>query len=243
MRPGPARSANRLLVAAVAAVLLAGCELPRFGAPESASKEGDRVLSLWQGFFVAAMVVGAIVVGLITYTLIRYRRRSDAVPTQKHENIPIEILYTVTPIVVVAMLFGFSVAAERKVTRTVDQPDVVVNVTGFQWGWQFAYPDLGVTIEGAGEISPPELVVPVGQTTRFVLRTTDVNHSFWVPAFLEKRDLIQGVDNEIDVTPNRAGEYVGRCAEYCGLDHWRMPFQVRVVTQEEFDQWVEEHQT
>jgi len=80
----------------------------------------------------------------------------------------------------------------------------------------------------------------VDQTVRFDLVADDVAHSFWVPDFLEKRDLIPGVDNELDITPTRTGTFVGRCAEFCGLDHWRMGFTVRVVEPEEYEAWVEE---
>jgi cytochrome c oxidase subunit 2 len=92
-----------------------------------------------------------------------------------------------------------------------------------------------VTIAGSGVEAPPVLVLPEGRTTRLVLRTTDVNHSFWVPSFLQKRDLIQGVDNAIEVTPTKTGTYAGRCAEYCGLDHWQMSFVLRVVPPDDFD--------
>ena len=142
---------------------------------------------------------------------------------------------------IVAVLFGFSVVAEQRITRTVDHPPLTVNVTGFQWGWKFEYPSEKVTVLGTGEVQPPELYLPVGETTRLVLSTTDVNHSFWVPSFLEKRDLIQGVDNVIDITPTSVGQYDGRCAEYCGLDHWRMDFIVKVVSKADFDKWIEAH--
>jgi len=234
---------RRRLALVAGALLLAGCELPRFGAPESASKQGDDVLSLWQWFFVAAMAVGAIVLGLITFTVIRFRRRSDDdIPDQKAEHIPLEILYTVTPILIVAVLFGVSVVTQQRITKTTDHPAITVNVTGFQWGWKFEYPEERVTVLGTAEQAPvPELVLPVNETSQLHLTTTDVNHSFWVPSFLNKRDLIQGVDNTIDVTPTAIGDYDGRCAEYCGLDHWRMDFTVRVVSQDDFDKWVAEH--
>lgn len=229
---------RRRLVLVAGALVLAGCELPSFGAPDAASREGSDVVSLWKGFFVAAIAVGVLVLGLIAYVTIRFRRRNDDVPSQKPANIPLEILYTVTPIVVVAVLFGFSVAAEQRITNTVDDPGLTVNVTGFQWGWKFEYPSEQVTVLGTGEVEPAELYLPVDQTTQLVLRTTDVNHSFWVPQFLNKRDLIQGVDNVIDITPTQIGRYDGKCAEYCGLDHWRMSFIVNVVSQADFDQWI-----
>jgi cytochrome c oxidase subunit 2 len=225
------------MVAALAApAALAGCSGgPRFGAPEPVTEEGGHVLRLWQGFFIAACLVGLLMLGLIFYAAIRFRRRSDRIPSQNGYNIPVEVLYTVTPVLVVAVLFGFSVATWSKVNHQVARPDLVVQVTGFQWGWQFAYPDRGVTITGTSESTRPMLVLPVDRITRLVLRTTDVIHSFWVPAFLEKRDLIAGVDNAIDVTPRELGTFGGRCAEYCALDHWRMTFLVQIVAADQLD--------
>lgn len=232
---------RRRLVLIAGALLLAGCELPSFGAPDPASREGSDVLSLWKGFFVAAMVVATIVLGLIAYVAVRFRRRNDDVPSQKADHIPLEILYTVTPIVIVAILFGFSVAVEQRLAVNHHEPALTVNVTGFQWGWKFEYPLEHATVLGTGEVTPPELYLPVGETVRLVLKTTDVNHSFWVPRFLEKRDLIEGVDNVIDITPTQVGSYDGRCAEYCGLDHWRMDFIVKVVNKADFDKWIAAH--
>ena len=124
------------------------------------------------------------------------------------------------------MLFGFSVAAEGDVTDLEPDPVAHIDVIGFQWSWQFVYSDDDITITGEpGE--PPEMVLPVGQPVELRLISDDVNHAFWVPDFLSKRDLIPGVDNEISLTPTETGSYVGRCAEFCGLDHWRMNYTVR----------------
>jgi len=76
-------------------------------------------------------------------------------------------------------------------------------------------------------------------TTRLELVSHDVIHSFYVPRFLEKRDLVPGLDNAIDVTPTKTGVFPGRCAEYCGLDHWRMDFSARVLPEPEFRQWAQ----
>jgi len=223
------------------ALLLAGCELPSFGAPDPASAQGSDVESMWKLFFLAGLVVAAFVWGLIAFVTIRCRRRDDTIPNQRSGNIRLEILYTATPIVVVAVLFGLSVATEQRLTRTADHPAFVVNVTGFQWGWRFEYPSEHVTVLGTGESTPPELVLPVDETVQLVLSTNDVIHSFFVPHFLEKRDLIQGVDNKIDVTPTKVGRFDGRCAEFCGLDHWRMNFVVDVMSRADFDQWLAAH--
>ena len=232
----------RVGLLALPVAVLAGCSRQRFGSPDPATTEAGHTLGLWRLFFFTAALVGALVFGLITYVVIRFRRRDDEIPSQNDANIPLEIAYTVTPVLVVIVLFAFSVAVERKVTHEVAAPDLVVNVTGFQWGWQFDYPTQHITITGTGAVNPPQLVLPVGQTSRLVLRTEDVNHSFWVPPFLMKRDLIAGVDNSIDVTPDRVGTFDGKCAEYCSLDHWRMIFVLRVVPADQFDQALAEAQ-
>jgi cytochrome c oxidase subunit 2 len=231
---------GRMAGAVTVALVVGACGLPNFGAPDAVSEQGRRTLSLWRGTFVAALVVGAIVMGLILFTIVRYRRRDDRIPHQGAHNVPLEVVYTSIPVAIVAVLFAVNVVVQGRVTDLADRPDVTVEVVGFQWQWQFRYPDEGVTVTGGPESPAPELVLPAGRTTRLQLSSDDVIHSFWVPDFLTKRDLVPGLDNEIDVTPERPGRYVGRCAEYCGLDHWRMRFAVRVVSPGEFDRWLDQ---
>ena len=221
---------------------LVGCELPRFGAPDSASEEGDRVLGLWSGFFVASVLVVLLIWGLLAYVIIRFRRRGrDDVPSQREYNIPIEIVYTVIPIIMVVALLAFSWRAETAITHVDPDPAVEVTVVGYQWGWRFEYAD-GFAVEAdAGE--DPVLVLPLGRPTNLHLVSVDVVHSFWVPDFLNKRDLIPGVDNTITVRPTRVGTFVGRCAEFCGLDHWRMRFAVEVVPAADYDRWAADQGT
>ena len=190
-------------------------------------------LGLWQGFFIAALVVAAIVIGLILYVLVRYRRRGDDddVPNQNAYNLPLEIALHGDADPRRRRAVRLSVAAESDVNELVDDPAVVVEVVGFQWQWRFTYLDEGIDLIGTPEDGPPELVLPVGEVVRFDLTAEDVIHSFWVPEFLEKRDLIPGVENELDITPTRTGTYTGRCAEFCGLDHWRMSFTVRTCVE------------
>jgi cytochrome c oxidase subunit 2 len=224
-------------VAVGCAGLLSGCDLPGFGAPDPASKEGKSIWTLWQGFFIAALCVGALVWGLLVFVVLRYRRRNDDVPGQNAYHIPLEILYTALPVVAVAVLFGFSVATERNVTSLDDKPAVKIEVIGFQWSWEFHYQGTGVVIHGTPD-APPEMVLPVDKPVHLRLVSNDVAHSFWVPDFLSKRDLIPRVHNEIQITPTKTGVYDGRCAEYCGLDHWRMSYSVRVVSEADYESWL-----
>jgi cytochrome c oxidase subunit II len=230
-----------LAAAVLAAVTLAGCS-SRFGVPEPASEEGDTVLQMWRGMFWAALAVGGVVWALILWSIVRYRRRNDDLPNQVADNVRVEFVYSAIPILIVAVIFFVTVRTEGDVSDVASDPAAVVTVEGFQWQWQFTYEDEDVVVTGTpGDV--PELVLPVGVPTRLELEAVDVNHAFWVPSFLEKRDLIQGVDNEIDVRPTQVGEYRGRCAEFCGLDHWRMSFTVRVVSQDDFAAWLDEQRS
>ena len=234
----PRRSLRLVALASLAGLTACGA---RFGAPDAASKQGSDISSLYRGTMTAALVVGLLVWALIGFSLLRFRRGTrtvEEIGSQRGLNIPLEVFYTAIPIVIVAVLFAFSLHTERKVTKLSDHPDVKVEVIGFQWQWQFRYPAADVTVTGASAGAPPELVLPVGMTIELHLVTRDVNHSFWVPRFLSKRDLIPGVRNVIDVNPTKTGSFDGRCAEFCGLDHWRMNFTVRVVSQADYAAWL-----
>ena len=190
----------------------------------------------------AAIAVGAFVVSLILYCLVRFRRRSDELPAQTHENVPLEILYTVTPLAIVAVLFAFTVRTQQRVDDLSADPSLTIEVTGFQWQWRFVYPDSGIEVVGTPE-EDPVMMLPVDTTVRLVLRATDVQHSFYVPAFLYKRDTVPGITNEVDLEVLEEGRYDGRCAEFCGLYHDRMGFVVEAVSQPEFDRWVAQQQS
>jgi len=205
------------------------------------TKQGHDVLDLWRILLGSAMAVGALVVGLILWSVVRYRRPKDAgpgdLPAQTRANIPLEVFYTVTPLVIVAVLFGLTLRTQHRVTKLTATPDLGVEVTGFQWGWRFRYPVQGVTVVGDAN-KPPTLVLPVGANVRLRLIAADVVHSFFVPQFLVKKDLIPGVDNQLEIRPTQVGHYGGVCAEFCGLDHTRMTFSVDVVTPQQFQAFV-----
>lgn len=217
-------------------LVLAGCS-PNFGLPESVTEQGDTISDVWRFFFVTAAAVGVLVWGLILWSVFRYKRRSDELPKQTLFNIPMEIAYTTVPLVIVAVLFIVSMRATEQVVDRVENPDLTVDVTGFQWQWRFEYPDQGVIVVGETD-RPAELVVPVGATVRVNLTSTDVIHAFWLPEFMVKKDAIPRRVNVFDMKVTRAGTFdSGRCVEYCGLNHDDMRFTVRAVPQSEFDAW------
>ena len=204
----------------------------------------DRV---WNVFLILGLGVGVVVVVLIGYVVVRYRRRAHqerdaALPLQVHEHIPLELFYTAVPLLLVGGLFALTFVSVRAVDDTNDDVDLVVEVTGFQWQWQFDYPQHGVTLIGTDD-AVPELVLPAGASVRFELTAVDVIHSFWIPGFRFKRDMFPGETTSFDVDVGaRTGAWAesGVCAEFCGLDHAKMRFSVRVISADEFDQWISE---
>jgi len=230
------RRAVRTVAVAAGLLVLGGCG--NLGMPQPVTSQGTESRDLWRIFVWVAIVIGLIVYGLVVFVVIRYRRqRTAGEPSQRQYNVPVEIVYTALPLVIVGVLLGLSIRTENNVTSTTKAPDVTVRVVGFQWQWQFAYEGSPVTITGVPG-KDPVLVLPVGRTVRLELSSPDVVHSFWVPHFIEKRDLIPRVDNAIDVNITEAGEWAGVCSEFCGLNHTAMRFSVRAVPAPEFDAWL-----
>ncbi|NYI07021.1 aa3-type cytochrome oxidase subunit II [Allostreptomyces psammosilenae] len=249
----PRRFMRRKLPQALALGLViataTGCsseDLPRLGLPAPATEQAPRVLSLWQGSWAAALVVGAVVWGLVIWSVIFHRRsrHKQEIPVQTRYNMPIEALYTVVPLMVISVLFYFTARDESELLKTSDQPDHTIEVVGYQWSWGFNYQEQVDGVDGVWDTDTPGgkpvLYLPEGESVRFVLNSRDVIHSFWVPNFLFKMDVIPGVTNEFEVTPNRVGEFEGKCAELCGTDHSRMLFEVHVVTPDEYQAKLQE---
>jgi cytochrome c oxidase subunit II len=230
-------------------LLLSGCshahveEIKRLAQPEGATDRTAGIHSLWMGSWLAAMLVGVLVWGLIGYACVKFRRRrDDEIPVQTRYNLPIEILYTVAPIVMVLVLFFFTVTEQDKVLASPPggKADHTVTVVGEQWSWTFNYdkdPALNssTTVFDAGTTAhKPTLWLPVHKSVEIKLRSQDVIHSFWVPAFLFKMDVIPGRNNHFSFTPTREGTFDGRCAELCGVYHSRMLFNVKVVSASDY---------
>jgi cytochrome c oxidase subunit 2 len=207
------------------------------------TSEAETVERVWNAFVLSAAVIAVIVVVLILYCVIRFRRRDDRLPAQIRQNIPIEIVYTAVPLAIVIVLFVITFVTTRTVNHVdAAEPDLVVDVTGFQWNWTFDYPDLDVTVTGI-EHERPELVLPSDARVRFRVTSIDVIHSFWIPGFRYKRDLIPGDVTEFDVDVlDKTGSFTnsGACAEFCGLDHAYMRFDVRVLAAADFEAWAAE---
>jgi cytochrome c oxidase subunit 2 len=209
--------------------------------PDPATQQGQVIYDTWKLFATVALVVAIVVLGLIAYAVIRFRARpNDELPPQRGSNTTWEVIYTTIPILIVVALFVVSTRAIADVQHKVDNPDVTVEVTAYQWGWTFTYPDLGVTVTDGPDFNPT-MALPVDENVRLVLRSTDVVHSFFVPDFLYKHDVIPGQTFTVDLTPTSTGTFAGHCAEFCGLDHDNMNFEVQVMTGDEFASWVTDH--
>ncbi|UFN45632.1 aa3-type cytochrome oxidase subunit II [Nocardioides okcheonensis] len=261
------RRVLRVALLGVTMLVLAGCseadqhQIRNLAMPDRASAQGPYTYELWKWAWVAAMVTGVIVWGLIFYAVVRFRRRSDdEVPRQTRYNLPLEVFYTIAPVLMCVVFFFHTVRVQDEVIKIVPDPDMTVEVTGQQWSWTFNYgvgdQDTSATGEPAanGEEGDfaydeyvytsgtgrdiPTLVLPVDQTIQFNLHSPDVIHDFGVPAFLVKMDVIPGRVNKLQVTPTVEGTYKGKCYELCGVSHSRMLFNVEVVSQEEYDSYL-----
>jgi cytochrome c oxidase subunit 2 len=230
---------------------------------EVVTTQGAESASLYLPIFLVAVVIFVLVEGLLLLVILRGRRkgRDGELPSQTHGNNRLEIIWTVIPLIVVMVLFAASTMVLARVEEKSEKPAVVLDVLAFRFGWTFTYKDpasfdpqtatyqdVGVTISStpsAPSSDQPrdpaqDVVLPVGEPVLFRLNAADVIHSFYVPAFFFKRDAIPGRTNEFEVTIEKAGRYGGQCAEFCGLNHGQMFFNIRAVEPDEYDAWLAE---
>ena len=253
--PKRARRFGTWTMVSASLLLLGACssedqdQIQRLAMPEPATDRAPLINELWRGGWLAAILVGILVWGLILYAAFHFRRRhDDEVPVQTRYNLPIEILYTIAPIVMVLVFFYFTVQTQDKVLASASpsgKADHTINVVGAKWAWTFNY--MGEDAVGGDNVytvgTPadlPTLVLPVDESVEIKLSSPDVVHSFWVPAFLYKLDVIPGRDNAFSFTPTREGTFAGKCAELCGVYHSRMLFNVDVVSPEEYDEHLQQ---
>ncbi|MFB4352214.1 cytochrome c oxidase subunit II [Microbacterium sp. LS_15] len=247
------------------AVALAGCTatemngyLPGFVEGEPAvTNQTERVSSLWVNSWIVLLAVGVITWALMAWAAIAYRRRKGqtGLPVQMRYNMPIEIFYTVVPLILVLGMFFFTARDQAAIETKWDDPDVEITAIAKQWAWDFQYDGeeddnsdavwtMGIQAQpdAAGNIDQdqlPTLVLPVDQKVTINLQSRDVIHSFWIIDFLYKKDMYIGKDNSWSFIPTRVGEYSGKCAELCGEYHSMMLFNVKVVEQDEYDAYLQ----
>lgn len=260
----PKRARNAVLGAVTGSTLLflTGCsaedkeQIKRLAMPEPASKEAQPIYDLWHWSWLAAILTGILVWGLIFYAMIKYRRRSESeIPVQTRYNLPIEIFYTLAPVMMVIVFFFYTVETQEDVLHAPKdlaeanaQADLNVLVVGQQWSWTFNYTKGSDVVasepvyEGGTTAEIPTLWLVKDKSVSVDLFSPDVIHSFWVPSFLFKMDVVPGREeqNHFTFTPTRTGTFEGRCAELCGVFHSRMLFNVKVVDQRAFDEHLQD---
>ena len=237
-------------VLAVAALALAGCsqatieQLERLGLPEPAGDRAPYIHDLWIGTWIAAGIIGVGMWGLILWAAIRYRSHHNEMPRQNRYNLPMEIFYTLAPFVIIGVLFYYTILAQNRVLAAVPEPEVTIDVVGQKWSWTFNYkeaenPAVGSDVWEAGTINKtPDLYLPVGKSVHFNLSSPDVIHSFWIPSFYSKLDVVPGRHNNFYATPTKEGVFAGKCAELCGTYHSAMLFNVHIVSEDEYNAYL-----
>ena len=232
---------NRKHIYAVSALVVVGAIVTYFGLtalyklPVGASTEATTIDQMFGVYFGLIAFWFALIMVFMLYAVVVFKRKpgdtEDA--AHIHGNTAVEILWTVVPLILVVAL-GVWGATTLKALTSEKEGEVIVRVTGQQWSWSFEYPESDNVVSG-------DLVLPVNQPILLKMRANDVLHSFWVPEFRVKQDLVPGRDTELRITPTDIGDYTLRCAEICGLSHTDMLAKVRVVSQSDFDAWVKEN--
>ena len=225
-----------LLLLPALAVLIAGC------APQAVTSQGREIADLYQIVFVVAVAVFLLVEGLIVWSVLRYRRKPNQteLPAQVHGNNALEVIWTVIPTVIVAILFVLTWNTLNHVDTVSANTDIRIRAVAqrFQWSFEYLSPDGRQVV--FRQIAP-EMVVPAGQTVHLTLHSPDVIHAFYVPQFLFKRDVVPGRENEFEFTVDASmagGTFRGQCAELCGTFHDAMQFTVKAMTPADYSAWL-----
>ena len=205
--------------------------------PIQASSQAVDIDWMWDLEVVAMAFLFALIVVPMGYSLVVFRRRKGDTTDAEHMegNTKLEIAWTIVPLFIV-MAYAYLGAINLAATQRADPDAMVVKVTGLQWSWTFEYPP----VNGVAAVTK-ELYLPVGKQVLLRMTSNDVIHSFWVPEFRVKQDVVPGRITELRITPTLEGDdYKVRCAELCGTSHYSMQNAVVVTSQEEFDAWLAE---
>lgn len=236
--------------AAASLLMLTGCSaedlktgyLPGSG---NTTNHTSSIVGLWNSSWIVLLAVGVLSWGLMAFALIAYRRRrgETGLPIQLRYNMPIETLFTVVPFILVVGFFAFTAKTMTDI-ETPNNAEVTVQVVGKQWSWDFNYVNANVYEAGLQyqdgpnaqtEAALPTLYLPIDKRVEIQLTSRDVIHSFWVIDWLYKKDMFPGKTNRMYFTPTELGTFKGKCAELCGEFHSAMLFNVKVVSQAEYE--------
>ena len=225
------------------AALLAGCGA--FGGDQNTFNPGGDVAERQRDLFILgvipATVILVLVLAALLYIVVRYRRRSDdEMPAQVHGNNRLEIAWTIAPLILLVFIAVPTVDGIFDLGRDARDDALHVRVVAFRWDWRFEYLDAEYADADGNPMRAEELYIPVGREVGFELESIDVIHSFWVPKLAGKLDVIPGRTNKMWFNATEAGVYSGQCAEFCGIGHALMKFDVIAVEPAEFDAWAQE---
>ncbi len=208
--------------------------------PVVRSDKGHEIQEAFQTLLRFSVPVFTFVVVMLVYSVLRYRARGASgsdVPTRVgHRAIPI-VWFTVTATLALTIMIYPGLVSLPEIVNAYSEPDLVVQVGSMQWAWTITYPQYGVTTRA-------ELVLPVDRKIRFDITSSDVVHSFWIPAFLIRMDAVPGMTTSLSLRPTQTGSYRDdpnlrlQCSQLCGLGHTAMMMPVRVVSQSEFQTWI-----
>jgi cytochrome c oxidase subunit 2 len=239
------------VAAIVALIVFYPSDWPGFAPPTPITVTGQDTQGIYRIVFTIAAIIFLLVEGLILFAVLRYRRTDEELPVQTHGNMIAEAAWTIVPAIIVISLFFLSINVQNKVEAKSPNPDVTIDVVGFQWQWTIGYgcpasyatettvqpaTDCEFSLTGLGS-EGPDIHVPLGQTVHFRLHAADVIHAFYVPKFLYKKDVIPGRVNNFDVIVEQPGTYSGQCAELCGLSHAQMFFTLTAEDRGAYDAW------
>jgi cytochrome c oxidase subunit II len=223
---------------AIGSLLLTGC------AKEGISSQGKDVHQLYGIIMILAAPVFLVVEGLLIWCVVRYRKRDETPPPQTVGGRRSLGVFFAIPAVIVAVLFPFGESTLMKIEKQ-ETPQVVIKVEGFQWEWTFLYLNEGIFVAGKTfapdkGVVPAVMELPVDEPVQIQLTSRDVIHSFFVPDLLFKRDAIPGRTSSFTFTPTVIGTFKAQCAEFCGLWHSKMFFEVHVVAPTDYSAWIEQ---
>jgi cytochrome c oxidase subunit II len=245
-------------VAVAVTLVLAGCSQQQLvgflPTTPGTTNHVDEVIGLWDTSWIVLLGVGVLTWGLVIWAAVVYRRRKGqtGLPVQLRYNLPIEIFYTIVPLILILGFFAFTAKTQNNIeTPPVAAPQVHISVYGERWAWTFQYDDADTYSPGiqaqtealSGKLTAPlnTLYLPVNKRVEIKIYSRDVAHSFWIVNFLYKKDMIPGKTNYMYFIPEKIGTYQGKCAELCGQYHSLMLFQVKVVSQADYDTYVAEN--
>ena len=233
-----------LLAISASTLLLTSCSnknISGLGFPKGVSSVNDTTGSLWYWAWMAAAVVGIATFILLMWPVFFHRKKGEEFPKQTRYNVPVEIAYTLIPFIIVAVLFGYTARDESRITKLDSSTTAPhnIHVNAMQWSWQFTYDDAATapTVTGTPE-QRPVLVLPQGEKVLFTITSSDVDHGFWIPAFMIQMQALPHVSNHLEFAAEKLGSYPGRCNILCGRNHSEMLFTVKVVTPAQYTAYI-----